>query len=324
MWIAAQAVRVHADHVEQHRRPCPALVARHLRTVRAEHVLELGPDRDDRVQRAQRALQHHGDLRPPEAAQLLRAGGQDVDRALRPVAAEGFRVEQHLAAGDHGRWAKQPDRRHRQGGLSAAALSGEAEHAAPAQDQIAVPDRMDRLVAVPVIDGKAADLQHRIGGALHRGSGQLCPAHHGCQAQRRADVNTRFPRRSRGETRRPQLRVDELVDPEVHEGKPGAEKRHAYARGRPPPPPAAAHCIVGETLTQHLAPVPQSGRRAGGRSREAEEGDGDVGVDRRQGREQKRGGNDGNEVGKDLGHDDADATFARDPGRFDEVSIAEG
>src|SRR5437016_3975329 len=106
--------------------------------------------------------------------------------------------------------------------------------------------------------------------------------------------------------------------------KTGAEKRHAYARGRPPPPPAAAHCIVGETLTQHLAPVPQSGRRAGGRSGEAEEGDGDVGVDRRQGREQKRGGNDGNEVGKDLGHDDAEATFARDPGRFNEVSIAEG
>src|SRR5256885_11480836 len=87
-----------------------------------------------------------------------------------------------------------------QGGLSAAALSGEPEHAAPAQDQVAVRDRMDRLIAVPVVDGKAADLQHGVGGTLLRGSGRLCPAHDGRQAQRRADVNTRFPRRSRGET----------------------------------------------------------------------------------------------------------------------------
>ena len=72
--VAAQPVGVHAHHVEQLPRPLPALRPGELRAVRAQQVVELGADGDDRVERVQRALQDDRDLGPAHRAQLLWAG----------------------------------------------------------------------------------------------------------------------------------------------------------------------------------------------------------------------------------------------------------
>ena len=41
----------------------------------------------------------------------------------------------------------------------------------------------------------------------------------------------------------------------------GADERDAKAGRRPPPPPSAPNGVVGETLAEHVAPVPEAGRR---------------------------------------------------------------
>ena len=125
------------------------------------------------------------------------------------------------------------------------------------------------------------------------------------------------------ESRRSKPRVDEFVDPEVEKRKAGTEERDAKARRRPPPPPPAADGVVGESLAQHVAPIPQPWRRGGGRTREAEEGDRDIGSDRGERREEKRGGDDRNEVGQDLDENDPEASLTRNPGRLDKIPVAQ-
>src|SRR5207302_10966956 len=110
-------------------------------------------------------------------------------------------------------------------------------------------------------------------------------------------------RRAGRKARSAQPRVDELVDAEVQQGESGAEEGDAKARRRPPPPPPAANRVVRESLAQHLPPVPESWRRGGGRTAEAEERDRHVGVDGVERGEQKRRSDDRDEVGKQL-HDD--------------------
>ena len=72
--IAAEPVGGDADHAQQFARPAPGgRLGPCCRLVRLEHVGELRVDRDHRVERVHRALEHHGDLRPAELPELRRS-----------------------------------------------------------------------------------------------------------------------------------------------------------------------------------------------------------------------------------------------------------
>jgi len=130
--------------------------------VHPKEVVELRADGDDGIQRIERALQDDCDLGPTNRPKFVVICREEIDCAGGPVAADRLGVEEHLAGGDDGRGAKQPDRGQCQCGFAAAALAGEAEHATPPEHEVAVDDRMDRFVAIAVVDAEAANLEDRI------------------------------------------------------------------------------------------------------------------------------------------------------------------
>ena len=158
MRVAGQPVGGDAHHVQQFGRPGPLRVPVHPRPVGPEHVGELRPDGQDRVERVHRALQHHRDVRPAQPAQLLLVGGEQVHGLPRG------RVVADLAAGDQAGGPQQPDRRVGQRGLAAAALPGQAEHLAAVQHQVRADHGVHRVLAQPVVHVQAGDLQQRLAG----------------------------------------------------------------------------------------------------------------------------------------------------------------
>ena len=161
--VAAQPVAGDTDHLQQLDRPLLPRAAVQVRPVCLQHVLDLGTDGDDRVERVQCALHDDRDLRPADPFQVTLVQIQQVGRARHragPALAVRPRVEQHLAAGDHAGLAQQPGGRVGQRRLPAAALAGQAEDLAAAQHQIRVHHRVRGLLADPVVNAQAADLQY--------------------------------------------------------------------------------------------------------------------------------------------------------------------
>ena len=106
--------------------------ARHA-GVGLEHIVELALDGQHRIQRIHRALEHHGDLAPAEAAQGRVVEGEHVAP-----------VEQDLAAvADEGRRAVQAADGEGDGALAATGFAGEAEELARADVEAHILDGME-------------------------------------------------------------------------------------------------------------------------------------------------------------------------------------
>ncbi len=156
MGIAGQPVGGDSHHVQQFGRPGPLGLPFDPRPVRPQHVGELDPYAQHRVERGHRALQHHGDVRPAQPAQLLLVGGEQVHCLPRR------RVVADVAARDQAGGPQQPDRCVRERGLAAAALPGEAEHLTGVQHQVRAGYRAHAGLAHPVVHGQPLDLQQRL------------------------------------------------------------------------------------------------------------------------------------------------------------------
>src|SRR5205823_1232359 len=103
--------------------------------VRAHRVDELVADPHHRVERVHRALEHHRDVAPAVAAELLRL-----------LADEALALVEDAAAGDASRWAQDLQDRVRDSGLAAARLAGEPDDLALADRQVDAVDRAQTAV----------------------------------------------------------------------------------------------------------------------------------------------------------------------------------
>ena len=115
--------------------------------VRAHHVDELVADAHDGIERVHRALEDHGDVAPPEAAQLLVA-----------LAGEVLAPEADRAADDLRRRAEDLHDRVRDRALAAARLAREPEDLSLADGEV---DAVDGAHPA-VLDLEAAHLEQRL------------------------------------------------------------------------------------------------------------------------------------------------------------------
>jgi hypothetical protein len=137
MRVAAHAAPVDADEVEQLRGPVQRCALRDA-LVRAHHVDELVADPHDRVERVHRALEHHRDVAPAVAAQLLQALRGEV------VAAEQDRAVDHVR-----RRAEDLHERVRHRRLPATGFAREPEDLARADREVDAVDGDDVAVGDP-------------------------------------------------------------------------------------------------------------------------------------------------------------------------------
>lgn len=110
----------------------------HLGPVGGEHVLQLGPHRDHRVERVHGALEHHRELVPAEHAQLLLAECEQVEVAA------GLVVEGDLTGHDPGGRFVQPVDGVGQGGLATTGFPGQPQDLAAGEFQADLLDGGDR------------------------------------------------------------------------------------------------------------------------------------------------------------------------------------
>ena len=143
------ALRVEMDEVEQLVRAVADLLSI-LHSVRARRVVELLPDRDDRVERIECRLEHHRCLGPAVLAEVVVIQRSNVGRE--PV----LRVED-LALGHLRAARREADESDRQRRLSRAALADDRKGLALLELERHVAHGMDRPLARDVVDGEVAD-----------------------------------------------------------------------------------------------------------------------------------------------------------------------
>src|ERR1700676_5035973 len=155
-----------ADEFEHLDRPVAGCFARGGRPVRADGIDELLTDGEGRVERAQRVLEHHGDLATAHGAhRLLVEGGQ--------IAA----LEQYLAAGDPARLRHQPHYGQRAEALAGARRADDADRLARRHREAHPAHGLGHAVRHWEGDSQVADVEQKSGHVrslpgLRRGSGK--------------------------------------------------------------------------------------------------------------------------------------------------------
>src|SRR4051794_33277351 len=148
MWILVDApLRCgDANEVEQLDRSPARVAAGHVEMV-TEHLADLVPDLERRVERRHRLLEDERDLAAANTPQPRRRRRQQV----LPV--------EHRPAGDDGRLGKKSQEGHEAHALAAAGLADDAEHLLLAEREREPIDRVDRAVVGLEADGEILDVE---------------------------------------------------------------------------------------------------------------------------------------------------------------------